>query len=389
MKLFNRAGNKPERGTRCTEIKLKEILCEATQEYQVRELAFLTCVNLIANAMGRCEFRTFEGNKEVRKEQYFLWNIEPNANQNSTEFMHQLVAKLYEENEVLIVDEKKGKINGLVIADDWDESDFNPGQSTVYTGVRIGEETRANVGEADVIHLKLNNRNIKPVIDGLFQSYLRMLQAAMKYYSQSTGQRWKVHIEQLEDGEDEFAEAFQKQLEAQILPFLKGDSAILPEFDGYEYTDVSSNKGASNTRDIKALIDDVFEITAKGFLIPDVIVSGKVESTKDANTRFLTNCIDPLADQLSEEINRKRYGRKAWLKGDYLTIDTSSIIHFDLFSNASNIEKLVGSGTFSINDVLRAAGQPTINEPWANQHFITLNFGNMSEALSQLGKEDT
>lgn len=387
MKVFNFARKTPSRSTKYTEITLNE-LCAATQEYQVRELAFLTCVNYIANLAGRCEVRTFEDGKEIFGDQYYLWNVEPNPNQNASAFMHELVSKLYEDNEVLIVDFKAGKSVGLVIADDWTDPDDDPRKPAVYKDVRIGDETRESIKEKDVLHLKLNNKNIKPVIDLLFASYLKMLGAAMKYYTQSTGQRWKVHIEQLMEGQDNFVELFQKQLETQIKPFLQGDSVILPEFDGYDYTDVSSSKNSATTRDIKALYDDVFEFTAKAFLIPDVIVSGKVEATKDALTRMLTNCIDPLMDQLSEEINRKRYGFKQWQKGNKVLIDTSSIIHFDLFSNAASVEKLVGSGTFSINDILRQAGQPTINEPWANEHFITLNFSRMSDALKELGKEE-
>ena len=98
----------------------------------------------------------------------------------------------------------------------------------------------------------------------------------------------------------------------------------------------------------------------------------------------MTNCIDPLADQLQEEINRKRYGYEGWARGDYLRVDTSSIIHFDLFANAANVEKLVGSGAYTINDVRRAANQAIINEPWANEHFMTLNISTMSEATRQL-----
>ena len=54
-----------------------------------------------------------------------------------------------------------------------------------------------------------------------------------------------------------------------------------------------------------------------------------------------------------------------------MQIDTSAILHFDLFGNAANIEKLIGSAAFCVNDVLDAAGMPKINEPWANQHFVT------------------
>ena len=41
---------------------------------------------------------------------------------------------------------------------------------------------------------------------------------------------------------------------------------------------------------------------------------------------------------------------------------------------AANIEKLMGSG-WSYNDIQRAIGGETIDEDWANQHFVTKNFG--------------
>ena len=58
-----------------------------------------------------------------------------------------------------------------------------------------------------------------------------------------------------------------------------------------------------------------------------------------------------------------------------------------MFANAANVEKLVGSGAFSINDVLRAANQAPINEPWANEHFLTLNIARIQDAAQQLGAQ--
>jgi len=68
------------------------------------------------------------------------------------------------------------------------------------------------------------------------------------------------------------------------------------------------------------------------------------------------------------------------LQGDLILIDTSAIEHFDLFGNAANIEKLIGSG-YSYNDVQRAAGGREIDEPWANEHFITRNFEKAQNAV--------
>ena len=135
-----------------------------------------------------------------------------------------------------------------------------------------------------------------------------------------------------------------------------------------------------STRDIRSMVDDIFAFTANAFGIPPVLLLGDVAGTQDAMNRWLTTCIDPLCDLLQEEITRKRYGFEKWKRGNYLRIDTTTIIHFDMFANAANIEKLIGSGAYSINDVRAAAGQDEIDEDWAKKHFLTLNISTIENA---------
>ena len=371
------------------EVTCRELF-EAAQEYQIRNLCFWICANMVANALGRCEFRTFRNHKEIQEREAYLWNVSPNVNQNSSAFLHKLVARLYENNEALIVDAlPRGDLPSLVVADSWQQPEDWPSRQREYRGVQVGDYTyQYPFYENQVLHLQLNHCDMRPVLTGLYNSYIRLVQAAMQDYQWSHGKHWKVHINQIVGGDQEFPQKFQAMLADQIKPFLESSGAILPEFDGYTYEDVSGSGGKGDTRDIRALIEDIFDFTARAFLIPAVLVNGSVEGTEDANTRFLTNCIDPLADQLQEEINRKRYGYDGWVRGDYLRVDTSSIIHFDLFANAANVEKLVGSGAYTINEVRRAANQAIINEPWANEHFMTLNISTMSETTRNLSTQE-
>ncbi|OUQ18612.1 hypothetical protein B5E80_17950 [Flavonifractor sp. An135] len=364
-------------------------LLEAAQEYQVRELCFWICVNMIANAIGRCEVRTFRGGEEIHERDYYLWNVSPNVNQNSTAFWRKLVARLYQDNEALIVPAltRADGMDALVVADDWAEPEEWPSRQNEYRDVRVGEYTyQYPFYENNVIHLKLHHRHMAPVLNGLYQSYWRLIEAARRDYEWNHGQHWKVRVDQVASGDDGWEESFQAMMTAQLKPFLESNGAVLPEFDGYAYEKVGDRSG--DTRDIRALIEDIFEFTARGFLIPAVLVSGKIEGTQDANARFLTACIDPLCDQLQEEITRKRYGYAAWQAGDYVKVDSSSILHFDLFANAANVEKLVGSAAFSVNDLLRAANQPTIDEPWADAHFLTKNISTMDDVARQLPREE-
>lgn len=362
----------------------------------MRNLCYWICVNIVANAVGRCEFRTFRGNREIREKDYYTWNVEPNVNENSTMFLHKVVSRLYKDNEVLIVNAKPIIINTItnerretfVVADSWTPSEEYPSRQREYSDVVVGDyQYRYPFRESQVIHLKLNHVDMTPVIDGMYRSYWRLVSAAIKNYEWNQGQHWKVHVSQLTDGSEDFTKEFTKMIEDQVKPFLNSNGAILPEFDGYQYENVGGKdtRTAGDTRDIKNLVEDIFEFTARTFLIPAVLVNGKVEATGDANTRFLTMGIDPICDQFQEEINRKCFGYEKWRRGDYIQVDSSAINHFDLFANAPNVEKLVGSGAFSINEIRRAANQAVITESWANEHFMTKNIAGMEDVVRQLG----
>lgn len=361
-------------------------LMEAARDYQVREVCFHICVNMIANAIARCEVRTFLERQEVQGPEYYLWNIEPNTNQNSTAFWHKVVYQLCKENEALLIStRRRDGTDAIVVADSWQEPEEYPSRQMEYKSVRVGKVTyEKTFRENEVLHLKLNHMNIGPVIDAMYQSYFRLYDAAVKAQVWGKGQHWKVHIGQMAQGDEGWQAEFSQYIQDQVKPFLTSDGAILPEFDGYRFENMTQKDGrtADNTRDIRALVDDIMDFTAQGFRIPPVLAKGAVEATGDATARWLTGCIDPICDQIQEEIIRKRYGFEDWSRGNYVRVDSSSIQHFDLFANAPNVEKLVGSGAYTINDILRAANQEPINEPWADQHFLTLNIGDMASARS-------
>lgn len=378
------AGGKARSPT-TVEIACRELMA-AAQEFQLRDMSFWICANMIANAVGRCEFRTFRDGKEIREREHYLWNVEPNVNQNSTAFLHKLVAKLLTDGEALVISTRQREgYDALVVADSWLPNGDYPSRQNEYINVQVGDVSyEKTFREREVLHLKLNHINVKPVLDGLYGAYWRLISAAMKRYEWDKGQHWKVHVDQLASGAEDFTENFTRMIEQQVKTFLDSNSAILPEFDGYAYTN-EGGKANVDLADIQAQMKDVLGFTAKALQIPAVLVDGSIQGTEDAQGRFLTGCIDPICDQLQEEINRKRYGYDRMRAGDYLRVDTSSIRHFDMFANAANVEKLVGSGAFTINDVLRSAGLPTIPEPWADEHYMTKNIAALGAETTALG----
>ena len=217
MNFFRWLTGKPGQRADPVEVSCRELL-EAAQDYQLRELSFWICVNMVANALGRCEFRTFRGNREVRNREYYMWNVSPNVNQNSSAFLHKLVARLYQDNEALIVNAlPRDGMESLVVADSWQTPGEYPSRQNEYRGVTVGDfQFQYPLYENQVLHLKLNHINMRPVISGLYQSYYRLVETAMKAYQWNGGQHWKMHVSQLAQGGDGWEESFQKMISAQL-----------------------------------------------------------------------------------------------------------------------------------------------------------------------------
>lgn len=386
----------PSKQTEEEKIIMQEICC-LFEEFSLRKLSYKICVNLIANALGRCEMKVYDRKKEVRDDIYYLWNISPNTNENSTAFWHHLIEVLYANNEALMIETTKRTtkngtpLSAIVVADAFEQSGRYPARQNEYTNVECGDVTyNKTFRERDVFHLKLHSEKINDVRRGIVDTYQKLAEQAAGNYGWNSGHHLKVKVSTVAQGDANFQEKFRAILDNQVKPFFNAGNTILPEFSGYEWSffEPSSASGAGKDyiKDMESLRESIWNMTAQAFGIPLVLVEGKVEATKDAQNRFLTNVIDPLCDQIGEEITRKEYDLDDWLKGSYVAMDSSTINHFDLFAEAAAIEKLIGSGVYSVNDIRRAAGQPRIEETWADEHYMTLNIGHLTEDGTTLGE---
>lgn len=347
----------------------------------IREMAFWSAVNLVANAVSKCEFKTFMNGKETKGKEYYLWNIEPNRNQNSSVFLHKLIAKLYRNNECLVI-EQNGQ---LLVADNFIRKPYAL-YDDVFSQVQVEDFTfNRSFTQSEVLYYKLNEENIRKLVNGLYESYSKLITYSMKAYQRSRGTKGIFKYDTLPVAGTDERKAFDALINEKIKKWMDGDNAALPLGRGQEWKELQHKTYTNeSTRDIRAQIDDIFDFTARAFGIPPALLRGDVQDTSKAVDQLLTFCVDPLVDMLQEEINRKRNGYAGFSQRTYLKIDTKSIKHVDLLSVATAIDKLIGSGCFCINDIRKAVGDEVIDEPWAWQHFITKNYETVENALKAL-----
>ena len=389
MNIFTWVINKV-RGS--TDVKTKKIAIEyyipvaLADEVYIRELAFWTCVNKIANALTKCEFKTYIKNKEVKEKEYYIWNIEPNKNQNAAAFLTKLIGNLYRNNEALVIEEK----GELYVADSFSKEE-KALLEYEFTNVTVDNFSfQKKFYQSQVLYFTLNSENVRSLLNGMYESYKTLMTYAMKSYQKSRGSRGILNIDAMAEAKDNFSETFTDLMSKHFKKFFDSENAVLPLFDGYSYTDLSQSSktySTESTRDIKALADDIFDFTARALSFPPSLAKGDVQDTSKATEELLTFCLDPLARILEKEINRKRYGLPGFQNGNRVRIDTRAVKHYDLFDIAAPVDKLISSGLFTINDILKIMGEPEIEEEWAKQHFITKNYATIQEVLK--GIENT
>ncbi len=358
---------------------------EAVTEVCLRELAFWTCVGKIANALTKCEFRTFYEGKEIFEDEYYLWNYEPNRNQNKAEFLNKAMEKLFRENELLIVESHDGQ---LLVADSFTVT-HNTLYGDTYSNVLVDDyQFSRTFSSSDVLHWKLNNKNVNQVIRGLYDSYSKLIDYSAKSYLKSRGSRGILDISSIAQNDKLFEDKLKKLMNEYFKSFFNSSNAVLPLFEGYKYTDLGSKTYSEGTsRDIKNQYDDIFDFTARGFSMPPSLAKGDVQDTSKAVEEMLTFCLDPLSCMLQQEINRKRTGKREVQKGTRLQINTIRVKHIDMFDIATPADKLISSGIYTVNMILRALEEPEIEEEWANQHFITKNYSTIQEILEEQSKK--
>ncbi len=355
-------------------------------EIYLRELAFWTCINKIAGAIVKCEFQTFMNHKEIKGDEYYLWNYEPNPNQNAPAMLLKLIGMLYKNNEALIVEVGRN----IYVADNYQKEVFTLKEHR-FSNVEIDGYTLSETFTmSDVMFFQLNSTDMRRLVNGMYEAYSKLLTHAQDAYRRSRGRKGILNIsataEQSELFEDEFDELMTKHFKN----FFEKENAVLPLFDGYEYTDISQNVktySSESTRDIKALADDIYDFTARAFAFPPSLAKGDVQDTGKAVDELLTFVVDPLVEILQTEINRKRYGAEGIRKGNYIKIDTLAVKHIDILDIATPIEKLISSGVFTINGILKVLKMPAISEDWADQHFITKNYSTIQDLLKTKGGE--
>lgn len=362
--------------TRRSTVSVEEYFCKIQVDYVYRKFAIETCIDLIANAMSKAEFKSYEKGKNKKNEMYYRLNVAPNGKTNATEFRKKLIRRLIFYNEVLIVSPSNSS-SELFIADSWNVTEYGL-KENIFSQVQINNKVLDRTfKESDVFYIKYADENIRQLVDAYYGAYGKLISSAMNVYKRSNARRYVMKGDLFRPQDGSTQGQINDMMTSQFKTFMEADNAgsVFQLQEGYTLEDFSGNY-QSNSRDIKNLIDDIYEMTAAAFHVPKNLLKGDMSGLSDQVDAFLMFEIIPIAELIQDSFNATLYDVEEYLSGDYLRVDTTMIKVVSFKDLAEAGDKAIGSGQYTINEMRERGGNDRVDDPRADKIYITKNYEN-------------
>ena len=162
---------------------------------------------------------------------------------------------------------------------------------------------------------------------------------------------------------------------------MEKEYATYVEYDGEELIEESNKKNQKDAEDIIKLRKDLFEMVGHAFKIPNSLMTGDITSLKDVCDVFLTFAVDPMANTITEVLN-KRAKLINFLNRNYYKCYTGKIKHRDLLDVAPNADKLIASSIMHTDEVREEIDLMALNTEWSRQHYITKNYNRVEDVMN-------
>ncbi len=335
-------------------------------------LAVCIAVSYVANAISKSEFRVYRRGKETPDDYlYYVLNVSPNANESASHLKRKLIERYYLNGEALMLAEN----DQVFLADTFSRQPKGLADD-VFTGITVNmmhtdmRQRRAG----DVMYFAQGDVRIRSVVSAAVSDYSQLLGVATRSYAANNTPKYTFNSQGMQRGTVGDEEQQRKLTAERFRDFISATrAAVLPQNTGRELLRFDSGDPAP-VSDITGIRDDMFKTVAQAWQIPLSMMTGNITNMSEIVQTFLTFCVDPIAVMIGDELTRKVMGYWDWKQGDRIVVDTSRVKHIDIFDVAPNVEKLISTGIFTIDDVRSKLGEQPLNTEFSQAFYLTKNF---------------
>ncbi len=366
-----------------------------SKQLQTKYHAIEHAIDLIAKTISKSEIQVYQKDNEdkivpQKNNIYYTLNVAPNNNEFGTSFFYKVLSKYLHEEEALIV-YFKGK---LYLADSFTVSSsiLLP---KLYSNVQISDNKGncmtfdKSFNSDEVIYLDLKASNIKETLDNYYSELGNFIGLASQKYKLSNFQKFRLKYPggpvALKDPETGNAITYEEYKEKLISGLFEEKDSVILLSEAFDLEKIEMGQ-ATKSDEWEKLEKKWSDTVAMSFNIPlDIFYGNKTDKSTSTND-FITFGVIPHLQVLEDGLNARIIKKEKYLEGERIKINRLNMKHYDILESATNLDKLFADG-FSHNELCEMMGIATIDEDWANEHYITKNYLNVNIDTIEGGDE--
>ena len=308
----------------------------------------------------------------------YILNVRPNNDMSAATFWEKFFYRLMDDNEVLVIFTED---NQLLIADDFSRTEYAV-YDDVFTGVTVKNYVfQKSFNMSDVIYIEYNNDKLDRFTKGLFEDYSELFGRIIEIAMRNNQIRGSVSInatatanEKKDENGKTRTEKLQEYVDKIYQAFKTKSVAIVAKVKNIDYEEYTNKQGVSNqsldelNKMKTSLIDDV----ANAIGVPTALIYGE-KAELDSNLQaFRKLCIAPLMKKLQDELMAKIITKKEYKNGERIKV--SKVLPVSILENATQIDKIVSSGTFLRDEVREVTDYDPLPNGEGQQLIMTKNY---------------
>lgn len=348
---------------------------ESARAY-LKIMAKNTVLDFVARTMSTLEVK-FK-NKDGTADWEYILNVRPNNDMSAATFWEKFFYRLMDDNEVLVIFTED---NQLLIADDFSRKEYAV-YDDVFTGVTVKNYVfQKSFNMSDVIYIEYNNDKLDRFTKGLFEDYSELFGRIIEIAMRNNQIRGSVSInatatanEKKDENGKTRTEKLQEYVDKIYQAFKTKSVAIVAKVKNIDYEEYTNKQGVSNqsldelNKMKTSLIDDV----ANAIGVPTALIYGE-KAELDSNLQaFRKLCIAPLMKKLQDELMAKIITKKEYKNGERIKV--SKVLPVSILENATQIDKIVSSGTFLRDEVREVTDYDPLPNGEGQQLIMTKNY---------------
>ena len=354
--------------------------CQSAVKIWQLQYAMSVVAKILSTFLINTDWKTYKGDVEVKGDEWYRFNYAPNRRETTTEFYTKLAEKFVYNGEALIIETASKE---FFIADSYA---FKNGtellmKDNTFVDVVIGQTTlnRSFKENDSCMYIKTPQYdNMELILQSMSSDFQNLRELIYEGAQKALGMKLALNLNA--QAKNKYDEKVIAKLQKIYEPLMSAKNAVFVTYKGETLEDLTERQRGSEVQQVLEAVENNIKVNEEiltnvgaAFGIPEKFMKGDFTADNDSIfAMVMTLFAKPYLTLLSKKYTTYVLTKEDILKGSKVGADLGSIKFIEALGTATAIDKLIGSGAYSPNEVREMLGDDGYEN--GDTRYITKNY---------------